>query len=155
VAIVLFMLDTGVRASELCGLAFEDLSYDWSFARVMGKGRKKRYVPISPKAIRPMQRYVLVERRSAGPFCRSYRGNALTSWDLNQLFACWSERSGIYVHPHRLRYTFAVECLRSGGNLPVRQRQLGHTTLTIRYLNLITDDLVAARQPCSPVTRLT
>jgi site-specific recombinase XerD len=60
VAIVLFMLDTGVCACELCGLAFEDLSYDWSFARVMGKGRKQRYVPISPKAIRPMQRYVLV-----------------------------------------------------------------------------------------------
>ena len=73
-ALFLFMLDTGVRASELCGLDFKDLSYDWGIARVMGKGRKQRYVPISPKTIRAMQRYALAEKRMSGPIFRSSRG---------------------------------------------------------------------------------
>ncbi len=151
------MLDTGVRASELCGLDFKDLSYDWGIARVMGKGRKQRYVPISPKTIRAMQRYALAEKRMSGPIFRSSRGNQLTPWGLNQLFGRWSERSDVHVHPHLVRHTFATEYLRGGGNLAILQRQLGHTTLamTMRYLTLVTDDLVDAHHRCSPVMRLT
>jgi len=47
--IMLTLLDTGVRVSELCGLRFDDVDLGNGYLRVMGKGQKERYVPVGPK----------------------------------------------------------------------------------------------------------
>lgn len=114
-------------------------------------------MPISPKTTRAMQQYAMAEERTDGPIFRSSRGDRLTPWGLNQLFGRWSARCGVHVYPPLVRHSFATEYLRGGGNLAVLQRQLGHTILamTMRYLTLVTDDLVAEHQKCSPVMRLT
>src|SRR5690606_6169778 len=46
-AILLLLLDTGIRASELCGLRPEHIDWTSRVARVFGKGQKERYVPFS------------------------------------------------------------------------------------------------------------
>ena len=156
-AIIVLMLDTGARASEVCGLDLDAISWEHGIVRLFGKGRKQRYVPLSPKTAKLLQRYLFRTRgQDPGPFFLSERGERLTRWGLEQLFGRISVRAGIRVYPHLLRHTFATEYLRAGGNVFILQRVLGHTTLqvTLRYAQLVTDDLVDGHKQFSPITRL-
>jgi site-specific recombinase XerD len=67
-----------------------------------------------------------------------------------------SHATGIHVAPHKLRHTFGIEYLRSGGSVFALQKTLGHTSLdtTLRYAALVTDDLVDAHREHSPVARI-
>jgi site-specific recombinase XerD len=66
-AVILFILDTGARASEVCGLRTDAIDWSSGIARLYGKGQKERYVPFSPHTAKAMQRYAVRERRGDGP----------------------------------------------------------------------------------------
>ena len=61
-AIILLLLDTGVRASELCGLAIKDADLTNKRILVLGKGNKERALPISPRTAKTLWRYLTTER---------------------------------------------------------------------------------------------
>lgn len=66
-------------------------------------------------------------------------GTALTLCGLETAFTRLSRKSGIAIHPHLLRHTFATLWLRNGGDSIMLQRLLGHTTLqmTSRYVQAV------------------
>jgi integrase/recombinase XerD len=164
-AIILLLLDTGARASEICanprlktpGLQIQDVDHRNLTIRVMGKGDKERIVPISARTSKALWRYLL-SRPDAVPteyVFTNQRGGPLTSSGLLQLIRRLGQRAGISnAHPHRFRHTFAINFLRNGGNSLELQRLLGHSTLEMvkRYVALAQVDLENAHRRASPVT---
>jgi len=66
-----------------------------------------------------------------------------------------SKRTGIHVHPHRFRHTFAVNMLKNGTDIRTLQKLMGHASIQIltRYLNLANVDAIHAHQSNSPADR--
>ncbi|MDP9354156.1 MAG: tyrosine-type recombinase/integrase [Chloroflexota bacterium] len=156
-AILLFLLDTGARANEVCTLAADGIDWERRIAKLFGKGARERYVPFSPQTARAIQRYAARERRgSSGRLFESEEGRPLTPSGLLQLCRRLGDRVNVELHPHKCRHTFAITYLRNGASVFAVQKVLGHTTLdvTLRYAALLTDDLVKEHELHSPVAAL-
>lgn len=156
-AILLLMLDTGLRASELCDLKIEDL--DTRNHRIFvkqGKGMKERLLPFSPRTGQMIWRY-LASRKDTQPQDPLFVGRLnrpLTRTKLAEMCSGIGKRAGVPdVHPHRFRHTFAIQYLRNGGNAYTLQMMLGHNSLEMvkRYLKLAQVDLDSAHRRASPV----
>ena len=160
-AVLLFLLDTGARSSELIGVDFDDV--DWAKRRVLirhGKGAKQRTIGISERTSDALRAYV-EEHRSAEPgrlFLTS-RGDAMrAAGTLEVLLRRIGERAGVTkVHPHRFRHTFATWAIESGAREIDVQLLLGHSDLTMtrHYAHTYTSEqAVRAHEELSPVRRL-
>jgi len=157
-AVVMLLLDSGLRASELCALAVGDI--DLATGRIMvhkGKGGKGRIVYLGKMARRAVWKYLAGRKPSPDePLFLTREGRALTPDRLVKLFANLGDRAGVAnLHPHRLRHTFATEFLRNGGNLLGLQRLLGHSSLEMvrRYASIAEADLAKAHETGSPADR--
>jgi len=144
-AMVAVLIDTGIRASELCGLTLDSvwLDQDDSFIRVRGKGSKERELALGRVARMALRRYITRYRRPAQAreqhVFLGRRGRPLTVSGLEQLIRQLGERAhikGVRCSPHTLRHTFAVQYLLSGGDLYKLSRLMGHTSVKIteRYV---------------------
>ena len=103
-AIVITLLDSGLRASELCGLTLADM--DGEFLRVNGKGDKERLVPLGREARRAIMAY-LRKRPDDGPpwLFLSRKGVALNRSSLHQRMTSLAQQAGLERGGvHRLRH---------------------------------------------------
>jgi site-specific recombinase XerD len=148
-AIFLLLLDTGMRAGELCSLRLGDLHLDEGYAMVMGKGRKQRPVKVGARAAKAVRFYLMHWRRAAMPHvdhvfvtCRGVSGagdafaaeggEPLTVNTLDLIFRRIGRANGIQrLHPHLLRHTFACMHLLRYRDPFALKSLLGHTTLTM------------------------
>lgn len=163
-AIVCFLLDTGVRASELCALTLADVDMSGRKAVVRGKGNKQRAVFFGRQTAKALWNYLREEERQPQtPVFLSDRGNGagerLTRSGLLQLVERLGTAAGVEAvrcSPHTFRHTFAVTFLRNGGNVFTLQQLLGHTNLamTNRYVAVSQGDLERQHRQFSPVDRL-
>ena len=163
-AILLFLLDTGVRVSELCDLRMRDVDFIEGSARIHGKGDKYRTVCFGRRATRTLRAYLRQEDRSPDdPLFISERGldtgAKLTRWGVSQIIERLSKRASIQrarCGPHTFRHTFAVEFLRNGGNVFTLKEMLGHCGLAVtnRYVALAQADIQAQHRQFSPADRL-
>lgn len=158
-SVILLLLDTGLRASEICSLRIGDLHLKEGFSVVMGKGSKERRVEFGPRTGQAIWKY-LVSRGNIQPtdqFLISRTGRLFDRDDLAHRLKSVGDRAGVEnVHPHRFRHTFAVMFLRNGGNALALQRLLGHTTMDMvrHYVKLSEVDLKQAHRRASPVENL-
>lgn len=159
-ALVMFLLDTGVRASELCGISFGNVDIVNRKAVVLGKGNKQRAVFFSRETGRMLWRCLRSrEIDQESPLFQSERSEHLTRFGLAQLI----ERLGhdakieaVRCSPHTIRHTFAVMFLRAGGSVFTLKEMLGHTDLamTNRYVALAQADVQNQHRQFSPVENL-
>ncbi len=155
-AILMLMLDTGIRAHEISALKIFDVDQRNQRIQVMGKGSKERSIPFSARTGQALWRY-LSTRPSArvGDALFVTRSNRpMDRHDLRKLLHRIGERANVNnVHPHRFRHTFAIQYLRNGGDAYTLQALLGHSTLDMvkNYLRLAQVDLDAAHRRASPV----
>ena len=156
-AIILTLLDTGMRASELCRLTIEDADLRNQRVYVFGKGSKERMLPLSARTTKTIWRYLTKERgqdRLSSPLFSQRNGQPITRTSLRQLLLRLGQRAGVRnVHPHRFRHTFAINSLRNGMNAYALKMALGHSTMEMvrQYLELVQADLDAAHRRASPV----
>ncbi len=159
-ALLLFLLDTGCRASEACNLLMKDLDLKERSCVVMGKGRKRRAVYFSKHTLRALWNYLREEERDPeDPVFLGERGDPLNRDALRTLMRRLGEAAGLQAvrcSPHTLRHTFAVEFLRAGGDALTLQRLLGHENLamTNRYVALAQADMANQHRQHSPVEAL-
>lgn len=156
-AILLLLLDTGMRASELTELTCQDVDITLHRARVHGKGDKSRTVGFSSLASRAIRRHLATEPRNQTDLLFTGQRGPLTRSGLLQIISNIGNRAGVqHAHPHRLRHTFAVTFLKAGGNAFALQALLGHTNLqmTQRYVAYAQADVELAAQRYSPVEHL-
>lgn len=123
------LLETGMRVSELANLREDQISWQRSCITTVGKGGKRRVIPLSSRA-----RFYLTECFSAGT-----QRFPLASRTIQKYIKTIADRARIHkkVSPHVLRHTFAVSYLHKGGNIRALQDILGHSSLitTDMYLN--------------------
>ncbi len=155
-AILLVLLDTGIRASELCGLKIRDLNLKHRRLHIYGKGAKERTVIFSATTGKAVWRYLRTrpDARLNEPLFATKRGYPLDRAGLYHLLQRIGNRAGVpNVYPHRFRHTFAINFLRNGGNAFTLQMLLGHSTMDMvrRYLRIVEADLENAHQVASPV----
>lgn len=155
-AMLYILLDTGVRASELCGLKTQDINQVTMHITVFGKGRKERRIPISETTLSSIKNY-LQERTGKSDWVFTTLNNRPADRNrLADILEAIGNRAGVaHVHPHRFRHTFAIQFLRNGGSIYSLQRILGHTTLDMvkRYLAISQIDLDRDHATASPVAR--
>lgn len=157
-AIVLFLLDSGARASELCTVETNDISFDTGKTLVTGKGSKQRFVYLGKRALSATWLYVKDERpEPAQVRCDklflTIDGYPLDRHSLRLTIYRLSERAGFHASPHRFRHTAAVNHLRNGMDLVSLQHLLGHADIgtTRQYLNSLRDsDVQRTAQRTSP-----
>lgn len=156
IAIILLLLDTGLRVSEMCKLLVSD--YQQESGRLMvryGKGNKQRVVFLGATAQRVLWRYMMGRQRirPQDPIFTTRDSKPLDRGYVRQLVARIGDNAGVpSVHPHRFRHTFAIQFLRNGGNVFELQRILGHSELdTVKiYLSIAQVDIERAQKANSP-----
>lgn len=156
-AIILTLLDTGMRASELCGIKIADADLRNGKIVVMGKGSKQRSLPFSSRTGQAIWRYQVTRSKPLprDPLFPSKDDLPLTSGGLTRLIKRIGQRAGVQkAHPHKFRHTFAINFLRNGGNIYTLQEILGHSTLDMvkRYLKLAEQDALDNHRIASPVS---
>jgi integrase/recombinase XerD len=147
-AILSVLLDTGIRAAELCSLTLDQVYFgeDTSFIRVYGKGRKWREAALGEKARKALRNYILRYRHASKSEVHvfvSRFGGPLTPGGIDQLLYALADRAGIdrdHASAHKFRHSFAVNFLKNGGDLYKLSRLLGHASVSIteRYLRAFT-----------------
>lgn len=159
-AMCLLMLDTGLRAGEIAGLAVHDINFKERRLKVIGKGDKQRWVYMGEKVTEILEDYAANRARNGPrPLFLSRGGGRMTSNSVSKVVQRRMRSVGIpraNSAAHRLRHTFAVNFLRGEGGVFHLQRLLGHSSLamTRRYVMLAEDDLQEAHRKASPVDRM-
>ena len=161
-ALILVLLDTGLRATELCSLLIGDLDPKTGRVEVKhgatggAKGGKGRTVFLGKAARRSVWRY-LAEREDGddpdAPLFLAMYDRPLNKDSLRFLIKRLGEKVGVAnCHPHRFRHTFAITYLRSGGDVFTLQSLLGHSSLDMvkRYSRIAEVDLERAHRKASP-----
>jgi integrase/recombinase XerC len=143
-AIVEILYGSGLRVSELTGLdvVAGPLARGWidlpaGEGHVLGKGGKRRTVPVGAKALLALQHW-LVLRDPNGDYNTQKalfigrNGTRLTSQSIWQRLRHRSLQAGLAtpVHPHMLRHSFASHLLQSSSDLRAVQELLGHASIT-------------------------
>ena len=136
-AIIEVLFSCGLRVSELVNLHLSDLYLDEGFVRVMGKGRKERLVPISPRAIHELhlwfddRRHMNIKRGEEDYVFLNRRGSHLTRTMILIMIKRLAADAGIQktVSPHTLRHSFATCLLEGGADLRAIQAMLGHESI--------------------------
>ena len=128
----------GLRVSELCGLALNDLILPEHLVRVLGKGSKERLVPIGRSVIGAVSTYMHVLRptldrgQSKNRLLLNARGGPLSRMGAWGIVKKHATQAGITkpVTPHTLRHSFATHLLEGGADLRAVQEMLGHADLS-------------------------
>ncbi len=161
VAVILLIVDTGLRVSEVVRLNIADVDFDIGRCRVFGKGAKERLVPIGRRARRALRRSVAARKQPTpdAPMFLGRDGRRLTIGGLQKVIRRLAHASlDVHCSPHVLRHTFARSFLANGGDVFSLQRILGHSPasldVTRRYVQLLDEDLRETHRRASPVDRL-
>ncbi len=138
-ALILVLLDTGLRTSELCALQVGNV--DMHTGKVIvrpgrdggAKGGKGRTVFLGQTARRAPWRYLVDQadgKEAGAPLFTDRYDHPLNKNSLRLAIARLGKNAGVkHCHPHRFRHTFAITYLRSGGDVFTLQSLLGHSTL--------------------------
>jgi len=142
-AIVELLYGCGLRVGELVGLdvVASGSARGWvdvaaAEAHVLGKGGKRRSVPVGSAAVAALQRWLAVRGQAGGEAQRALfvgrRGTRLTAQSVWLRLRQRSLGAGLAtpVHPHMLRHSFASHVLQSSGDLRAVQELLGHANIT-------------------------
>ncbi len=147
-ALVGLLLDTGLRAAEVCSL---DLSAAGDYLsgrlRVIGKGNRERVIRFEPTALAAMHNWISARVRITHPapvLFLTDQGKAIPPKQLHTIISRMLDRAGIHKAqngPHLLRHTAASRWLAQGMDLRRVQENMGHgqITTTSRYLHLLDD----------------
>ena len=143
-AMVELLYGGGLRVAELTGLDVQAsagargwIDLQAGEAHVLGKGAKRRTVPVGSKALEALQHWLAVRDPSGGHTAQAAlfmgrNGTRLSSQSIWQRLRLRSLQAGLVtpVHPHMLRHSFASHLLQSSSDLRGVQELLGHASIT-------------------------
>lgn len=156
-AIIFLLLDTGIRATELCELKIHQADLQNRRITVFGKGSKERTIPISHRTAQAIWRYLKTERQEDYISERLFTTINGSPMDRDRLFKSIrsiSRRASVKgANVHRFRHTFAINYLRNGGDPFSLQIILGHSTMEMvkNYLAIAQADIENNHLRASPV----
>jgi integrase/recombinase XerD len=171
-AMITLMYAAGLRVSELVSLRLGDVDLQRGTVTPLGKGGKRRVVPVADVAIELLRRYVQGARPAAkprravvggGPGARgaaadvlfvSPRGGPLTRMAFWKILRGHLLAAGIAkrISPHKLRHSFATHLVSRGADLRAVQTMLGHANVatTEIYTHVARDHVQRAHAAAHP-----
>lgn len=172
-ALIELMYGGGLRVSEVESLDLSSLSERAGWVRVLGKGNKERWVPISSVVQTAIKEYIPARStlaRSSGSESPSalflnVRGGRMSARSIARMLAKQLLRAAQFspewieanrkISPHALRHSFATHLLSAGADLRSIQELLGHSRLatTQRYTHLNLGELADAYRGAHPLSK--
>jgi integrase/recombinase XerD len=147
---------TGLRVSEAANLLISDINSGRQLIAVrQGKGRKDRFVMLSPKLLELLRRYWRAYKPASYLFLGDIPGRPISREGIH--YICQKAASAAHitkpVSPHSLRHSFATHLLEAGTDLRTIQLLLGHNSLRTTAIYLHVSNL-ALRSTTSPLDLL-
>jgi integrase/recombinase XerC len=170
-AMVELLYGCGLRVGELVGLDVQAstsakgwIDFESGDAHVLGKGSKRRSVPVGTKALAALQAWLAMRGQGVKPVAADQNalfigqhGTRLTAQAIWQRLRQRSLQAGLStpVHPHMLRHSFASHLLQSSSDLRAVQELLGHANITTTqvYTRLDFQHLAQAYDAAHPRAR--
>ncbi|WP_265129427.1 tyrosine-type recombinase/integrase [Chryseobacterium oranimense] len=132
--IIEVLYQTGMRKAELCGLMFEDVNMNGNELKVIGKGNKERFIPVSHDLSDLLRSYL--EIRKPDSEHQSYFFVNQKGKKLNEKFVYVVVNKYLSLvttkekrSPHILRHSFATHVLDNGAEISKVKKILGHSSL--------------------------
>ncbi len=154
-AIMLFLLDSGVRASELLSINLDDINLVSGEILIrQGKGRKPRFVFIGSRTRKAVRAYLKIRHDFLPVLWINKNQEPLAYWGLNAMIRYRAFKAKVAIPSiHGFRRWFALTCLRAGANVYSIQELMGRADLQVlkRYLKQTNDDIKREFQRASPV----
>lgn len=150
--ILKLVLDTGLRRGEVCNARLEDFDRETASLVVLGKGRRRRRVPLSAETCFAVWKYVQKDRpkhdRGAPWLFLGRGGDRVSGTHLSHVFHWKAAEVGIAARFHDLRHTAATWSLRAGMPKERVSRLLGHAndSITSIYEHLTFEDIQSAHK---------
>jgi integrase/recombinase XerC len=149
-AIVELLYSSGLRLSELLGIDLSPIEtkeyssagwidFEAGEVMVLGKGKKRRTVPVGEAALQALKEWLVVranfastEKEAVQALFINKQGKRASARTIQQHLAALAVKAGLptHVHPHMLRHSFASHVLQSSGDLRAVQEMLGHASIT-------------------------
>jgi site-specific recombinase XerD len=139
--LLLFLYNTGARASEASCLTVGDLDLESSAVTLHGKGRKIRQCPLW-KTTAGKLRELVKQRATSQPVFPNRRGQVLTRYGIHTLVERYARHAAVRtpslktkrVSPHTIRHATAMALLRSGVDINTIRVWLGHVSLQTTHI---------------------
>lgn len=158
--IMLTLIDTGMRLSELEGMRVSDINWSDRAIKVRGKGRKERMVPFQLTLDKHLREYIAIRGMLDHDYVFVNIDNnpikkRTVQEDIRDIGKS-ANIKGVRVSPHTFRHTFAKMYVMNGGDAMSLQKILGHTTLEMVrvYVNMFATDITRQHRKYSPLDRL-
>jgi len=160
-AIVNWVLATGNRASTICNVKIQDISFSRrEIILSHTKNKKAQIIPMSAALETVLKEFIRVWRKDADPteylFC-NVGEEAMTTNALRLSFGRYCKNRGVdKSNIHGLRHSFAKGWITNNGNTFALQKMLGHSTLdmTRKYVNLFNEDIKENFDTFNPLDNL-
>ncbi len=160
-ALLLFLYNTGARATEAAQITVGDLSLGTPSVRLLGKGQKIRTCPLWSRTAKVLRDLLgsLLDGPRESPAFRNVRGQQITRYGVRALVIRTAEKAteaapslrDKRVGPHTIRHTTAVHLLRAGVDINTIRAWLGHVSLetTNRYAEVDLEMKAQALEMCA------
>ncbi|MDN7241259.1 tyrosine recombinase XerC [Planococcus sp. N028] len=137
-ALLELLYATGMRVSECVSIRMQDLDRSIQIVKVMGKGRKERYIPYGQFAHDALEQYIeevrpkLMKNQTHDGLFVNNRGDALTDRGVRHILNECMKKASVnsVIYPHMIRHTFATHLLNNGADMRTVQELLGHAHLS-------------------------
>jgi integrase/recombinase XerD len=159
-ALLLFLYNSGARASEACTVRITDIDWHVRSVRLLGKGKKYRTCPLWPRTIEQL-RLCAGSRHLEEPLFVNRNGQSMTRFGIHTMVERHAAKASIQisslcgkkVSPHIIRHSTACHLLHSGVDINTVRAWLGHVSINTTNIYAETDLETKARalETCSPV----
>ncbi|MGQ7935276.1 tyrosine-type recombinase/integrase [Paraburkholderia sp. D1E] len=159
-ALLLFLYNSGARASEACTVRIADIDWHVRSVRLLGKGKKCRTCPLWPSTIEQL-RLCAGSRHPEEPLFVNRNGQPMTRFGIHTMVERHAAKAAIQISslsgkkasPHIIRHSTACHLLRSGVDINTVRAWLGHVSINTTNIYAETDLETKARalETCAPV----
>ena len=151
--IIEIMYSCGLRVSEVTEMKISNIFFDESLIKILGKGNKERFIPLSSTAKKLLYNYITYNRKNLSQDKQSIdivflnnRGKKLTRVMVYNIIndAALEAKINKKISPHTLRHSFATHLIENGADIISIQKMMGHENVvtTEKYLHVNKKHLV-------------
>jgi len=159
-AIIRFLIDTGVRVSELCSVKLTDIDFESRILKIyMSKVRRYKEAPMMQDTVFTLKQMLAArEVESEYLFCverngdgRQKRGSAMSTGSIRRRLNKWGDKFGFRINPHSFRHGIGTIWYKRHGLLPTA-KLLGHIDMkyTAHYAHILGSDLKKLQKDLLP-----